>query len=92
MNGSPSLIPFSIGGWDPAFFTDDNGRFYMYNGSSNRYPIYGVELDRKTMEPLSARREMYMPEPWRYGWQRFGENMDNTFLDSFHRGTMDDKT
>jgi len=39
----PLVDSFAIGGWDPAFFTDDDGRFYMYNGSSNRYPLYGVE-------------------------------------------------
>lgn len=77
---------FEIGGWDPDFFTDDNGRFYMYNGSSNRYPLYGIELNRKTMEPIGTRKEMYLLEPWRYGWQRFGEHMDNTFLDPFMEG------
>lgn len=82
----PLVDSLTIGGWDPAFFTDDDGRFYMYNGSSNQYPVYGVELDRKTMEPLSARREMYILQPWRYGWQRFGEHMDNTFLDPFVEG------
>ncbi len=82
----PLVERFTIGGWDPAFFTDDDGRFYMYNGSSNEYPVYGVELDRRTMEPKSARREMYILEPWRYGWQRFGEHMDNTFLDPFIEG------
>lgn len=75
-----------IGGWDPAFFTDDDGRFYMYNGSSNRYPVYGVELNRKTFEPIGVRMPMYLLEDWRYGWQRFGENMDNTFLDPFIEG------
>lgn len=75
-----------IGGWDPAFFTDDDGRFYMYNGSSNRYPVYGVELDRRTFEPIGTRMPMYLLEDWRYGWQRFGENMDNTFLDPFIEG------
>jgi hypothetical protein len=83
----PLVDSFAIGGWDPAFFTDDDGRFYMYNGSSNQYPTYGVELNRKTMQPLTARREMYLLEPWRYGWQRFGENMDNTFLDPFIEGS-----
>jgi hypothetical protein len=83
----PLVDSFRIGGWDPAFFTDDDGRLYMYNGSSNRYPIYGVELNRKTMEPLTARKEMYFLEPWRYGWQRFGENNDNTFLDPFIEGS-----
>lgn len=82
----PLVERFTIGGWDPAFFTDDDGRLYMYNGSSNEYPLYGVELDRKTMEPKSMRREMYLLEPWRYGWQRFGEHMDNTFLDPFIEG------
>jgi hypothetical protein len=82
----PLVDSFRIGGWDPAFFTDDDGRFYMYNGSSNVYPMYGVELDRKTMEPLATRKEMYLLQPWRYGWQRFGEHMDNTFLDPFAEG------
>jgi xylan 1,4-beta-xylosidase len=82
----PLVDSLTIGGWDPAFFTDDDGRFYMYNGSSNQYPVYGVELNRKTMEPLSARKEMYILQPWRYGWQRFGEHMDNTFLEPFIEG------
>lgn len=29
---------------------------------------------------------MYFLEQWRYGWQRFGEHMDNTFLDPFIEG------
>lgn len=82
----PLVDSFDIGGWDPAFFTDDDGRLYMYNGSSNRYPMYGVELNRKTMQPIGTRREMYLIEPWRYGWQRFGENLDDTFLDPFAEG------
>lgn len=77
---------FDIGGWDPAFFTDDDGKLYLYNGSSNRYPIYGVELDRTTLQPQGARKELYLLEPDRYGWQRFGEYMDNTFLDPFMEG------
>ncbi|OQP66077.1 xylosidase [Niastella vici] len=77
---------FAIGGWDPDFFLDDDGRLYMYNGSSNRYPLYGIEIDRKTFLPAGTRREMYLLEPWRYGWQRFGEYLDNTFLDPFIEG------
>jgi xylan 1,4-beta-xylosidase len=83
----PLVDSFEIGGWDPAFFTDDDGKFYMYNGSSNRYPLYGIELDRKTMHPVGTRKEMYFLEDWRYGWQRFGEHMDNTFLDPFIEGS-----
>lgn len=82
----PLVDSFEIGGWDPAFFTDTDGRLYLYNGSSNRYPLYGIELNRKTFAPIGTRREMYFLEDWRYGWQRFGENMDNTFLDPFMEG------
>ena len=83
----PLVDSFEIGGWDPSFFTDDDGRFYMYNGSSNRYPMYGIELNRKTFQPIGTRKEMYLLESWRYGWQRFGEYMDDTFLDPFIEGS-----
>ncbi len=82
----PLVDEFPIGGWDPAFFTNDDGRLYMYNGSSNKFPLYGIELTRQTMEPIGTRKEMYLLEPWRYGWQRFGEHMDDTFLDPFIEG------
>lgn len=53
----PLVDSFSIGGWDPAFFTDDDGPVSMYGGSRNKYPIYGIELDRRTMEPSGTRKE-----------------------------------
>lgn len=83
----PLVDSFEIGGWDPAFFTDDDGKLYMYNGSSNHYPLYGIELNRKTFKPIGTRTETYLLEPDRYGWQRFGEHMDNTFLDPFIEGS-----
>ena len=86
-NWKPLVDSFEIGGWDPAFFTDDSGKLYMYNGSSNRYPLYGIELNRKTFKPIGTRKETYLLEDWRYGWQRFGENYDNIFLDPFIEGS-----
>jgi len=77
---------FEPGGWDPDFFRDDDGKLYMYNGSSNEYPIYGAELDPKTFHLKGYRKEMYKLQPWKYGWQRFGENLDNIFLDPFIEG------
>ncbi|WP_432709604.1 discoidin domain-containing protein [Pedobacter sp.] len=77
---------FDIGGWDPAHFVDDDGRLYMYNGSSNVYPLYGVELNAKTFDPIGTRKELLVLRPERYGWQRFGEHLDNTFLDPFMEG------
>lgn len=49
--------------------------------------MYGIELNRKTFAPIGTRKEMYLLEPWRFGWQRFGEHMDNTFLDPFIEGS-----
>jgi hypothetical protein len=83
----PLVDSFEIGGWDPSFFTDNDGRLYMYNGSSNKYPMYAVELNRKTMQPIGTRKEQYVLESWRYGWQRFGEHMDDVFLDPFIEGS-----
>jgi hypothetical protein len=77
---------FDIGGWDPAFFVDDDGKLYMYNGSSNNYPLYGIELNRKTFEPYGTREPLLLLNDDRFGWHRFGENMDNTFLDPFIEG------
>jgi hypothetical protein len=78
---------FEIGGWDPAFFTDDDGRIYMYNGSSNVYPMYGIEVDRKTFKPIGTRKETLLTDGERYGWHRFGEYQDNTFLKGFMEGS-----
>ena len=83
----PLVDSFEIGGWDPAFFTNDDGKLYMYNGSSNTYPLYGIELNRKTLSPIGARKEMFLLQDWRYGWQRFGEHFDNTFLNPFIEGS-----
>lgn len=77
---------FAIGGWDPDFFLDNDGRLYMYNGSSNAYPIYGIGINRKTFEPIGARKELLLLDDERYGWQRFGEHSDNTFLNPFIEG------
>lgn len=77
---------FDIGGWDPDFFVNDDGKLYMYNGSSNSYPLYGIEINRKTFAPIGARKELLLLNDERYGWQRFGEYYDNTFLNPFIEG------
>ncbi len=81
-----AIDSLAIGGWDPDFFTDDNGKLYMFSGSSNTYPVYGIELNRKTFSPIGYRKELLLLNDDRYGWQRFGENSDNTFLDPFIEG------
>lgn len=58
----------------------------MYNGSSNIYPLYGIELNRKTFQPIGTRKELFLLNPDRFGWQRFGEHNDNAFLKPFVGG------
>jgi xylan 1,4-beta-xylosidase len=77
---------FEVGAWDPAFFLDDDGKLYCYWGSSNLYPIYGIEVDRKTFKPKGEKKELLYLNDERFGWQRFGEYLDNTFLDPFMEG------
>jgi xylan 1,4-beta-xylosidase len=81
-----AVEPFEVGAWDPAFFADDDGRLYLYWGSSNVYPMYGIEIDRKTFKPIGERKELLRLDHQTYGWQRFGEYLDNTFLDPFMEG------
>lgn len=82
-----AIHDFEPGGWDPDFFVDDDGKLYMYNGSSNAWPLYGAQIDRKTFHLMGYRKEMYFLQPYRYGWQRFGEYSDDTFLDPFIEGS-----
>jgi hypothetical protein len=82
---------FQVGAWDPAFFLDADQRLYIYFGSSNVYPIYGQEIDRKTLQPIGERKEMLRLHDDVYGWERFGEHADNTFLRPFIEGAWMNK-
>ena len=63
--------------WDPCFFLDDDGRLYMYYGSSNEYPLKAVELDRNDFYPISKIHDVMMLRPEEHGWERFGMNNDD---------------
>lgn len=77
---------FQGAAWDPSFFLDDDGRLYLYYGSSNLYPIYGWEIDPKTLQPIGERQELIGLRDDFHGWERFGEANDNTFLKPFMEG------
>jgi hypothetical protein len=63
------------GPWDPALFRDDDGRWVLYWGSSNTYPIYGIELDpAKRLSYKGTQREMLRLHPDLHGWERFGQD------------------
>lgn len=78
---------FRVGAWDPAFFVDDDKRIYLYWGSSNFYPMYVQEIDRKTLQPIGEIKETLRLHEEVHGWERFGEYHDNTFLKPFMEGS-----
>src|SRR6478752_827620 len=82
---------FKVGAWDPALFLDDDGRMFIYFGSSNTYPTYGQEIDRKTFQPIGERKELLHLNDSIHGWERFGEYHDNTFLKPFIEGSSMNK-
>lgn len=82
---------FTAGAWDPAFFLDDDNRLYLYHGSSNFYPMYGQEIDRKTLQPIGERKDLIHLNDEIHGWERFGEYQDNTFLKPFMEGAWMNK-
>ena len=78
LNGPYERIEGSFPYWDPNLFVDEDGRIYFYWGCSNITPIYGVELDPETMEPLGEKKELIAGDPFRIGYERVGE--DNSTL------------
>ena len=60
--------------WDPDLFLDDDGRLYFFWGCTNTDPIWGVELDRQTLEPIGERKALFAGDPERLGYERPGEN------------------
>ena len=82
---------FQAGAWDPALFLDDDGKIFLYHGSSNLYPIYGWEIDRKTLQPIGEHKELLKLHDDVHGWERFGEYNDNNFLNPFIEGAWMNK-
>ena len=60
--------------WDPDLFLDDDGRLYLYWGCTNTQPIWGVELDRETLQPLGEKVPLIHGDPEHLGYERPGEN------------------
>ncbi len=78
LNGPYEKLEGSFPFWDPNLFCDDDGRVYFYWGCSNETPIYGVELDPETMQPIGEKKALVFGDPYRIGYERIGEN--NTTL------------
>lgn len=63
--------------WNPYFFLDDDGKLYLYYGSSNEYPMKGVQVSRDDFHPLSKIHDLLVLHPKEHGWERFGMNNDD---------------
>jgi hypothetical protein len=64
---------FPIGMTDPDLFVDDDDRLYFYYGCSNVNPIYAVELDTKTLNPIGKPIAVLNSDKKNYGWERSGD-------------------
>lgn len=63
--------------WDPYLFLDDDGKLYLYYGSSNEYPLKAVQVSREDFYPISKIHDVLMLRPKEHGWERFGMNNDD---------------
>lgn len=75
LNGKWQIVNDSIHvrAFDPALFLDDTGKLYLYHGLSPRNPLYGVELDRKTLQPIGEEYDLLNTHTDIYGWERTGD-------------------
>ena len=79
-NDELPYLPGALGPWDPAFFYDEEkDEWYLYVGSSNLFPIYGIQLDEsKKLNYVRAALEMIVLRPQLHGWERFGRDHRET--------------
>lgn len=69
---TPISTPFDF--WDPNVFQDDDGHVYFYWGCSTTDPIWGIEMDAVTMQPIGEKVVVIREQEDRHGWERKGEN------------------
>lgn len=60
--------------WDPNLFQGDDGKLYFYWGCSNIEPIYGVELNPDTMQPVGEKIAVICEGEGHVGFERVGED------------------
>jgi xylan 1,4-beta-xylosidase len=70
---SVATSAFPIGMIDPDLFVDDDGRLYFYYGCSNVNPLYAVELNARTLNPIGKSVELLNSNKKLYGWDRAGD-------------------
>ena len=72
---------------DPAIFIDDDGKGYVFWGSSNKFPIRARTLEKnRRFRPSDKIYELFNLDPEKHGWERFGENHSDTVLGGYIEG------
>ena len=95
----PGHVP--PGPWDPGLFQDTDGKVYLYWDSSNVYPIYGIGMDLafdkasegegKRVRYLGHNTPLISLHPREHGWERFGQDHDNTSIAPYIEGAWMNK-
>jgi xylan 1,4-beta-xylosidase len=93
MTGPPpgtwaEIVPsFPIITWDPGLFRDDDGKMYVYWGSSNTFPIRGARIDPANLyRPTGVEVPLILLHPERNGWEQFGEENADTTIAPYVEG------
>lgn len=72
---------------DPALFIDDDGKAFMFWGSSNKFPIRAKLLDKdRRFRPSDETFDLFNLDEAKHGWERFGENHADTVLGGYIEG------
>lgn len=70
-----AVINVPRGVQDPNLFVDDDNRVFLYEESSNKWPIHGLELDPENFFiPIGEQQELFNLDPENHGWERFGQD------------------
>lgn len=78
INGPYEKIQGSFNFSDPNLFEDEDGRVYFYWGLSCVTPIYGCEIDPRSMQLIGEKKKLIFADPYCKGFERVGE--DNAYL------------
>ncbi len=74
LNGEFEEVNAPFAFWDPDLFQDDDGRVYLYWGCTNTQPIWGVEMDPETMQPIGEKVPLIYGRESSLGYERPGDN------------------
>lgn len=72
---------------DPDLFIDDDGKAYMFWGSSNLFPLRAKVLDKnQRFNAGDSTYKLFGLDMKNHGWERFGENHADTVLKGYMEG------